>query len=184
MTTEEKICQALLAEMEHENVATIKVKDLIKRAGISRSTFYNHYSSVQDVMEDLEMRLFSDIPANSGTIEEYLKDRKQLHELILVKFAYIKAHLREFQALTGPNGDPYFQYHLGRFFLPELQQFENRGESVQLTLANEGLNGARMSIISWWIRHPNQISLEELADFLTDFLTSYIIFIKNKRSQP
>lgn len=46
------ITEAILELMEHMPFEKIHISDVIKRAGIARMTFYNHYNSIYDALKD------------------------------------------------------------------------------------------------------------------------------------
>lgn len=54
MTTEEKVQTAFLNMMEKISFTDITVTALSKKAGISRRTFYRHYTSIASVLSDFE----------------------------------------------------------------------------------------------------------------------------------
>lgn len=172
LTTEQKIQTAFLQMLETTLFSKIKINDLAKKAGISRGTFYTHYDSIYDLLEDVENQLFEKIPGTSSNPK--ITDTDLVYESLIAKLAYIRQLAPTLKLLMGPNGDPYFQYQMGRFFLPIEQNYElfNLSATSQngLTLLNEALNGARMSIIHWWIYHLEQVSTEQLARFLRDFI--------------
>ena len=43
---DEAICEAFLLVLKEKELDRISVSDIIKKAGIVRSTFYNHYENV------------------------------------------------------------------------------------------------------------------------------------------
>jgi len=50
MRTRERLGDALIALMHEQNFDDITVKDVLDRAGVSRSTFYVHYSDKDDLL--------------------------------------------------------------------------------------------------------------------------------------
>jgi AcrR family transcriptional regulator len=172
-STDQKIRQAFLQELKDTPAGRIKVSTLAKKAGISRGTFYTYYDSVYDVLEDIEDRLFAGIPETSDPLK--VLDHTQLaREALIIKLSYIRNQFPVFKLLMGPNGDPYFQYQLGRFFTPLMQDYLPQLESYKLALLNQALNGARMNIINWWVSHPDDVTIDQLANFLTTFIQTTI----------
>ncbi|AEC02818.1 regulatory protein TetR [Parasphaerochaeta coccoides DSM 17374] len=62
-TTRESLKRSLLKIMREEPIFRIAVKDICKRANVSRGTFYLHYRSPYDLLEEIEDELFADIKA-------------------------------------------------------------------------------------------------------------------------
>ena len=55
--TKRMLQEGLLRLLDTKDLDKISVTELCKESGINRATFYNHYSSPQDLLTDLEMRL-------------------------------------------------------------------------------------------------------------------------------
>lgn len=52
--TKRLLLEALLSVLETKHVRDISVTELCRKAGINRTTFYKHYSTPNDVLEELE----------------------------------------------------------------------------------------------------------------------------------
>lgn len=104
-TTEEYICRCFLDLVETKPFHTIRVREIVEYAGISRSSFYTHFGSIFDIVQRLEddfLRGFypSDAAASilvhgdvAGSIEQS---------------EYLKENARVLKLLCGPNGDASF----------------------------------------------------------------------------
>ena len=56
MITKKLLLDALLALLETKHLRDISVTELCSRAGINRTTFYKHYNTPNDVLEELERK--------------------------------------------------------------------------------------------------------------------------------
>lgn len=89
--------EALLALLEEKDLEYITVKELCHRAGVNRSTFYLHYETVSDLvnetMEMINRRFLSYFPQQE---EEILGNpgSRERDELILVTREYLLPYLR------------------------------------------------------------------------------------------
>lgn len=173
ITTEDKLHQAFIKLLATTPVNKMKVSQVVKVAGVSRGSFYNHYESIYDLLEDVEFQLLDGIPKTSQ-IQQVLRNKDIVREELIKKLAYIQENLTLIRLLTGKNGDPYFQYQLDKFFRPFVQEFEQTKSSqpLKMILTNVALDGARMSIIRWWANHPTGASIEQMANFLTTYIQS------------
>ena len=72
--TVEYIKTALLVMLSDRPLTEISVSQLAENADINRKTFYNHYSSLQDVLVDIENEL-------SASIFEVLKKQDFLEKM-------------------------------------------------------------------------------------------------------
>lgn len=57
--TRDKIKIALLELLKEEELSKINITDLVKLAGVYRATFYLHYKSLTDVIEDIEKEIYA-----------------------------------------------------------------------------------------------------------------------------
>ena len=89
--------EALLALLEEKDLEYITVKELCRQAGVNRSTFYLHYETISDLVnETLEMvnqRFRSYFPQRE---EEILGDMgtREREDLVLVTRDYLLPYLR------------------------------------------------------------------------------------------
>lgn len=61
--TKRLLREGLLTLLEHQSIDKISVTELCRVSGINRSTFYNHYTSPQDVLVDLENTVVAELSA-------------------------------------------------------------------------------------------------------------------------
>lgn len=66
-TVEERIEEAVFGLMETTDIPNIKVADVVRLAGVSRSTFYRHYDSVEDVVKQFEAGLLDTMRTINNT---------------------------------------------------------------------------------------------------------------------
>lgn len=89
--------EALIALLEEKDLEYITVKEICHRAGVNRSTFYLHYETIADLvnetMETINRRFESYFPRRG---EELLGDldRREREELVLVTREYLLPYLR------------------------------------------------------------------------------------------
>lgn len=55
--TRESICTALLELMKTKDFKEISVSELVRRAGVSRQSFYRNYKSKEDIVIEIERRI-------------------------------------------------------------------------------------------------------------------------------
>ena len=89
--------EALIALLEEKDLEYITVKEICRRAGVNRSTFYLHYETIADLVDEtLEMinqRFLSYFPQQE---EEVLgnMDSREREDLVLVTREYLLPYLR------------------------------------------------------------------------------------------
>lgn len=91
METNELIINASLELLKTTALNKVKVTDVVKMVGISRSTFYTYFDSVYDVIEQMERDIINGMPVNTT------KEVNQLYsdglEELCITLGYIKKML-------------------------------------------------------------------------------------------
>lgn len=89
--------EALLALLEVKDVEYITVKEICGKAGVNRSTFYLHYETIADLvneaMERADKRFLSYFAQDSKAILDKINDI-ELKDLVLVTEDYLNPYLR------------------------------------------------------------------------------------------
>lgn len=79
--------EALIALLEEKDLEYITVKELCERAGVNRSTFYLHYETISDLVneavETVNRRFLSYFPHREVDVLEGM-DRRAKEELIFI----------------------------------------------------------------------------------------------------
>lgn len=89
--------EALIALLEVKDLEFITVKEICERAGVNRSTFYLHYETIADLvneaMESVDARFESYFDQDTNGIWEKINGN-ELNELILITQDYLKPYLQ------------------------------------------------------------------------------------------
>lgn len=92
-----RLDEALIALLEEKDLEYITVKEICRQAGVNRSTFYLHYETIADLVEEaLEMinrRFLSYFPQQQDSVVSNLGSRDR-EELVLVTREYLVPYLR------------------------------------------------------------------------------------------
>lgn len=96
--TKRLLQEALLLMLRDKSINRISVRDLCEKAGINRTTFYNHYSCPADVLNDISQSFMNDIgrmldeaestnlqsvAEKMASIFRYMEDHHELARLLL-----------------------------------------------------------------------------------------------------
>lgn len=110
--TEKLVCDGLVDLLQTTPFLKIRTTWFVRHMGISRSTFYNHFDSLDDVLRRLEdgyMEGLGDDRITRRRIGEAMDDPAQFEALVRSQVEYVRDHRRLVRAICGPNGDPAFQ---------------------------------------------------------------------------
>ena len=102
MLTKRLIHEALLEMLKTYNIKKISIRELCQVAGINRTTFYNHYGSQFDVLNEItetyiqntSFAIINDIAKSNGVDEcltqvlQYIKDNLEFAKLVLEQDNY------------------------------------------------------------------------------------------------
>ena len=88
--TKKLLQEGLLRLLEVKSLDKISITELCRESGINRATFYNHYTSPQDLLDSIEEKLSSELKSIIGT-PKYTDDVSK-HTEAVCSFFYENAH--------------------------------------------------------------------------------------------
>jgi len=168
------IKSALLSLLKDKPLAKITVSELAEAAQVNRKTFYNHYPDINSVLYDIEAvfldEIFSIINKNDIWYEienptgfilrffEIIRDNMQMFHLLVRSGEHI--HLMES-----------FRQRLREHWSDQLFGRENADE-ILLTYLMDYVAAGIVSLLESWTRNPDNMSLEDLAQFTAIVVSS------------
>lgn len=169
--TKHALFTALSTLLKEKKLQDITITDLAKTAGINRKTFYNHYSCVKDVLEDLEFQIIESL------IEQFEENRQQgfykdtfhtmffLCQIIEKDYAY-------WNGLLHYNG--FYQDFLcksQRLLKPVtiaiLEKEYPEATGTMMELAVDYIMSGIIGILARWLITPGQYQASEIAEAIT-----------------
>ena len=89
--------EALIALLEKKDLEYITVKEICEKAGVNRSTFYLHYESIADLvnegMESVNERFLSYFTKSKKEFADQISE-KELNDLVLITKDYLRPYLQ------------------------------------------------------------------------------------------
>ena len=173
-----RLDEALIALLEEKDLEYITVKEICQRAGVNRSTFYLHYETVADLVNEaaemVNQRFLSYFPQQKEAIFQSMDSREQ-EELILVTREYLLPYLRFIRdnkkvyraAFRNPGGmQAEARYEgLKRHILhPILERFQvpESHRPYYIAYYVEGI----MAIVREWLRRDCADQVETVAEII------------------
>lgn len=175
------ICDAFFLILKEKAVEKITVSDVIKKAGIVRSTFYNHYESIPALVTAIEDRTIDDIFSLLGTFHP-----KNDHDICKSFFITICDYTMNnpFLAnlLRSPRGDEFFEKALTMFhrFVADVTQnaASPRHSKEEFSYIIASSIGSTLGVLHKWTRDNFAVPAEAVADILTQaFISGMLPFI-------
>ncbi|RHR10085.1 TetR/AcrR family transcriptional regulator [Pseudoflavonifractor sp. AF19-9AC] len=170
--------EALLALLEEKDLEYITVKEICHQAGVNRSTFYLHYETISDLVnETLEMinqRFLSYFPQQENDVLGNMESRER-EDLVLVTREYLLPYLRfirdnkrVYRAAFRNPGSMQAHTRYGelkqRILGPILERFEIPAAHRPYYMAYyvEGI----IAIVKEWLRHDCSDDVETVAQII------------------
>ena len=167
--------EALIALLEKKDLEYITVKEICHQAGVNRSTFYLHYESITELldetMEMINQRFLSYFPQEEEAVLGDMEHR-ELNDLVFVTQEYLLPYLRFIQdnkkvyraAFRNPSSmqaNARYGVLKQRILDPILERFEIPAARRPYYIAYyvEGI----AAIVKEWLRHDCGDSVEMIA---------------------
>lgn len=176
MTIEQQICSSLINMMETTPYYKIKVSNFVAETGISRSSFYFYFNSIYSVLEKIEddfIKGISDEYTAVSRLSSGVMHEPDGEMMLRSTVHYISKNLRLIRILSGPNGDPNFQYKLSSRArkIGEVIYRSNGGAyTVEKKLLCECMAGAQWYMYRWWARHENEVDEQTMVKFIQNYI--------------
>lgn len=177
--------QALMELLKKKDFAYISVKELCQKAGVNRSTFYLHYESMNDLLDEAMEETYSDFAKEMGIEKEDIGERiaafssSPLEELnfindqyLLPYLKYVKEHLSLFKAVferpsSFKANDAVFGLYR-HVFEPILGKFGIKEEDKKYVL-DYYLSGL-MAVVRRWVNKGCVESIEHISSLMEELV--------------
>lgn len=182
-TAEEAIIGAFLLLSKEKQFEKITVSDVVKKSGVVRSTFYNHYENVPALLSAAEDKTIEDI---FQLMESF--HPKDDHQLCKSYFLAICNYTKENQFLASvlhsPRGDRFLEKAMMMFhkYVSTISQSDTmaRKNKQQFSYLIAATIGSTLGVLHKWTAEDCESPAEEIADILTTvFLNGVLPFMEN-----
>lgn len=164
--TEDLIEKAVLNLLKRRNYDDFTIKEICLEAGINRSSFYAHYSDINDLMIQIEGRLTKKMQAIWKPAGDYND------ELFIEFFQFIKEYKLFYKA--------FLKSHNPSFVAPEM--LKKQKELFKRISSNKNFNysdaeidyhlhffgGGLKAVCGYWIQNDCKESPEQMAKIIHD----------------
>lgn len=129
--------EALLLLLENKDYEYITVKEICSKAGVNRSTFYLHYETIDDLLQEtieyIKKQFFNSF--NGAQLNKEIINRSSLEELVLITPEYLTPYLQFLKnnknvfilinkKPTLFNSEMIFEKMYKELFIPILNKFD------------------------------------------------------------
>lgn len=178
---DEAIYEAFFLVLKEKDLAKITVSDVIKKAGIVRSTFYNHYESIPALVTAIEDKTIDDIFSLMETFHPK-NDRDICKSFFVTVCDYTMNNPFLTNLLRSPRGDKFFEKALMMFhrYVADVTQNTTpaRHSREELSYMVACTIGSTLGVLHKWTKDNFAIPAETVADILTQaFITGMLPFM-------
>ena len=165
---EERIKKTFLSLLEEKGFQSVSVTDIIKQAGINRTTFYAHYKDKYELVEQLELELWKPL---FTMLEEKLNPPGDLLNNMQGWLLHIANYYYEHRNLlllyAGDRGDPNYWNFFSRKIQELLNQTTVKSQlAVPLEYMMAFLMGASSSVLMIWVKRGFRETPEEFSKII------------------
>lgn len=165
--TRENLTQAFWSLYRCQKIEHITIKDITTKAGYNRSTFYEYFVDIYDILNQLEEALL-----------EYLREQvlnsleNGLNDAVIQKLANVfEVKGDYFGTLLSENGDPYFAQKIKAIMRPALVNALGLPEKdIHTAYIFEFGMSAIIGTITYWYNKEKEISSKELVRLIRSML--------------
>ncbi len=164
--TKQNLIEAFWSLYCEQRIEKITVKDITNKAGYNRGTFYEYFTDVYAVLEELENSLIpklDELPPVTIASESLGMPLESFLELY-------KRNNQYYSVLLGDNGDPAFASKLKNAIKPNLINVfvDKPGVNlVELDYIIEYTLSSMIGIMSYWFKQPDRLPSKDLFELLS-----------------
>lgn len=178
---DEAIYDAFFLLLKEKDLEKITVSDVIKKAGIVRSTFYNHYENIPALVTAIEDKTIDDIFSLMKTFHP--KDDKDICKSFFETICdYTRNNPFLANLLRSPRGDKFFEKALMMFhrFVADITQntASSRHSKEELSYMIACTIGSTLGVLHKWTNDNFSVPAEAVANILTQaFISGMLPFM-------
>lgn len=178
---DEAIYDAFFLLLKEKELDKITVSDVIKRAGIVRSTFYNHYDNIPALITAIEDKTIHDIFSLMETFHPK-NDRDMCRSYFLAICNYTRTNPFLANLLSNPRGDAFFGKTitmLHRYVTKVTHSTEpSHTNMTEFSYMIASTIGSTIGVLHKWTRENFQVPSEVIADILAQtFIAGVLPFM-------
>lgn len=182
ITTRDKIFKALLNLLKFKSFDEIYVKDICIEAGIHRSSFYAHFTDINDLLIKTEISLSKEITDILQTNSQFNLDK--FEDL----FVFIKEHKNFYKAYLKYSVPSFVEKNMYTQFKSSLMQVARKGKfyypDKELEYHMQFFGGGLKSLCSLWLENNCKETPKQMAKIIHDqYANNARFFLEKLKTQ-
>ena len=177
-TAEDAIFDTFFLLLKEKELDKITVSDVIKKAGIVRSTFYNHYENIPALLNAAEDKTINDIFKMMESFHPK-NDKDMCNSYFLAICNYTKKNPFLANLLQSPRGDAFFEKALTMFhqYVTAVtpSTISSQKDRSEFSYLIAGAIGITIGVLHKWTAEDFATPAEEVADIMSRIFLSGIL---------
>lgn len=160
----------------NKRIEKITIKEITLKAGYNRSTFYEYFIDIYDVLEQIESSLIPNI--NELPPTTILNKNFEIPIDVFLKL--YEKNEKYYSVLLGDNGDPAFSSKLKNSIKPMLKETlvtKVKLNDVEFDFILEYILSSMISVMSYWLKNNKILSAEKLISLMNDIMEDGVITV-------
>lgn len=172
--TKKNLINAFWSLYCEKRIEKITVKEITQKAGYNRGTFYEYFTDIYDVLEQIEESL---VPSLDELPPITMADQKMGMPIDMLIKLY-EENSKYYSVLLGDNGDPAFASKLKNSTKPILKQafFEKKNlDPIEIDFILEYILSAMIGILSYWFKKDKVLPAQDLITLTHDLMENGVM---------
>lgn len=171
--TKRLIREALLSMLKTRSIQDVTVRELCDMAGVNRTTFYNHYDGVYEVLGEIEENFLMQLADEGGFTHGQLDLTQHIERLC----ERLQKNREIALLLLTNNADPNFSAKLMKLQAcgPVWHETVSNYTSAEYELLAQFISGGAYAMVCHWLESGCQQSPKQVAALMTKVIQNGIL---------
>lgn len=177
--TKQNLIDAFWCLYCEKRLEKITVKEIAQRAGYNRGTFYEYFTDVYDVLDQIEQSLIPTL----GELPPTTKMDSNIDMPFNMFLKLYEQNSKYYSVLFGDNGDPAFASKIKSSIKPLIMKAICKKidrNDIEIDFILEYILSAMIGILSYWFRMDKVLPAENLIALMYELMDNKVM---NKLTQ-
>lgn len=165
--TKTMLKDALIELMKEKSIIKLNIKEVCARAGVNRTTFYNHYESHFELYDDILRDIFEDIKKKMDNLgnRKLIGTQPDMSRAFLTEvFSYAEENRELLLVILSQNG----MVSVGEAFSEWIDKYLLMEKATTFFRYRIQFVAAGVSNILWlWLNEPERMPAEDMAGLIS-----------------
>ncbi|OLP67092.1 hypothetical protein BACPU_04550 [Bacillus pumilus] len=180
--SKQQLRKALFQLLREKEWMRISVQDLTKKAGIHRTTFYQHYEDKFDLVHQVMGEMFDVMKAAIfAPVKEEVGEHSHAAYVYIFRFyQHLQEHEEEYQILLNRGSELDIHQIASAFFeesfslgLEEVADSTRRSHHVPLDMQKQFIISAYVGTAEWWLRKGRPYTPDFMASSMIQMIENH-----------